>query len=74
MKVCARGHLHGAVAELSITMRWIPLDLEAFTAISQEVDDVVGKHRVSMISQLRLPAPGFYAMQSYHPRGHNIEL
>jgi len=25
---------------------WIPLDLEAFTAISQEVDDVVARHRV----------------------------
>ena len=28
------------------TIRCIPLDLEAFTAISQEVDDVVARHRV----------------------------
>jgi len=25
--------------------RWIPLDLENFTSISQEVDDVVQKHK-----------------------------
>jgi len=40
----------------SESMRWLQLDLDNFTAISQEVDDVVARHKSIVIAEMNDPS------------------
>merc|ERR1711981_609353 len=44
------------LCEFRESMRWLPLDLENFTAISQEVDDNVARHKSLAIAEINDPS------------------